>query len=152
MVEIILQWPLDDRQSRGLLEFCVRCGVDCFAASFIYWDRAQGERIDAAFFDRLSPFSLGKRILERMVVPAGAESRIAMECWSLNGETIGMILNACEGSLSNYASGRVPEDWTFYRGDELFLGFVSHEQFAFLRLAEEEVRGFDDVGIGYSMR
>jgi hypothetical protein len=70
------------------------------------------------------------------------------ECWSLNGDTIRIILGVCDGSLTNYGNGQEPEDWRFYREGELFLGFVSHERYAFLRLTENELDGSDVTIIG----
>ena len=135
MLTLVLEWPLDRPQSERLLAFCRESGVDCFAADFLYWDKRQRNRIGDTFFNRLRPFRAGQRLLEETVVYAGRERFVLTECWSLNDETIRLILAACDGSLSNYTQGRTPEDWRFYRNDKLFLGFVSHEDYAFLQLS-----------------
>jgi hypothetical protein len=152
MTTAILEWPLDCHRSERLLEFCLLNGVDCFAVSFLFWQRTQRQKVDADFFNRLAPFSLGERLLERTVVPAGQDWCALTECWSLNEQTIHLILNACEGSLTNYGNGRIPEDWRFYRNDDLILGFVSHEQYAFLRLSREQLNRFKELGIPHAER
>lgn len=67
---IVLDWPPGRRQYERLLEFCLRNGVD----GFIHRDKKQHERIEADFFDRLVPFSLGKGSLERTVKMHGAQT------------------------------------------------------------------------------
>src|SRR5687768_10106266 len=145
MIHAELKTPLDFQQSERLLAFCLESGVSCFSATLLYWDEQQLRRANAAFFDRLAPFILGRRRLERTVVPDGGDRLIPMKCWALNPQTVRLILDACGGSLSAYEMGRLPEDWTFYRSDQLFLGFVSHEDYAFLHLSDEDFGRFKSL-------
>jgi hypothetical protein len=115
MTHVELRPPVDPTQSERLLQFSLDSGVDCFTVTLVYWEKRQLRRANTLFFDRLAPFSLGQRLLERSVVPQGEERIIPMECWSLNPRTIKLILQGCGGSLTAYEMGRLPEDWTFYQ-------------------------------------
>lgn len=137
--KIDLSWPLGKRQSALLLDFCFASGVDCFTANFLYCSEAERLAMETQFFDQLVPYSLGRQPLERMVVYAGDPPVAPKECWRLNGSTIELILKVCEGSLSSEQFTRYPEDWAFYRRGQLFLGFVTHEKCAFLRLFDEDL-------------
>ena len=152
MTHVQLQTPLDRRQSERLLQFCLDSGVDCFSVGFVYWEERQLRRVQTEVFDRFAPFTLGKRLLERTVVPEGRERVVPMECWSLNAQTIRLILDACDGSLTSYEMGRLPEDWTFYRNDRVFSGIVSHEQYAFLLLPDEDFQRFKLLGLPFTVR
>lgn len=145
-MNIDLQWPLTETQSKRLLEFCLASGVDSFSALFLC-----GSSKEAAWMgdmiDRLAPFSLGVHQLERTVISSGQSHFMPVESWSFNPQTIPLILDACGGTLSSHQIGTFPEDWTFYRKDELFHGIVSHEGFAFLRLSEKEHSEFKSLGL-----
>jgi len=152
MVTVVLELPLDRQESERLLAFCRESGVDCFAVDFTYWEEQQRDQIEVNFFERLLPSRVSPRLLERTVIYAGRERFVLTECWSLNDETIRLILAACDGSLSNDAQGQTPEDWRFYRNDKLFLGFVSHEHYAFLQFSEQEAAKFKQLGIPHSVQ
>lgn len=143
--KIELVWPLDKAQSALLLDFCFASGVDCFTANFLYTSEAERLAMETRFFDQLGPHSLGQQPLESMVVYAGHPPVEPTECWRLNELTIGLILEACDGSLSSEDFGRYPEDWAFYRNGQLFLGFVTHEKYAFLQLFEEDLVRFNSL-------
>lgn len=149
MTEFALQYPLDTAQSERLLGFCLNIGVDCFSMKFVYGNEHEQRHIEAVRI-RLVPFRLDKRLFEQTVWRNG-ERFVQTECWSLNSETIRLILDVCDGSLSSYDMGRFPEDWTFYRKGELLLGVVSHEQYAFLRLSDDEFDEFKRLGIDYTV-
>ncbi len=151
MVTVVLELPLDRQQCERLLAFCRESGVDCFAADFTYWNGQQRDRIEVNFFDQLLPYRIGPRLLEQTVIYAGRERFVLTECWSLNDETIRLILAACDGLSSNYVQGQTPEDWRFYRNDELLLGFVSHEHYVFLQLSDHESAMFKPLGIPHSI-
>ena len=148
MTQIVLQHPLDPSQSERLLQFCLNRGVDCFSVTFLYGNDEELRRIRATKA-QLAPFSLGERHLEQTVW-WNNQRFIQTDCWSLNPQTIRLILDACDGSLSNYDMGLLPEDWKFYRTGDLFLGFVSHEQYAFLRLSDAEIDEFKPLSIQYT--
>ena len=148
MKNITLQLPLDYSQSERLLQFCLNIGVDCFSVNFVYGNEDELRNMKA-IDHRLAPFSLGNHLLEQTTWRN--DQRFAQaECWRLNPETLQLILNACDGSLSNYDMGRLPEDWKFYRQGELLLGFVSHEYHGFLRLPDNTLHAFSRIGIAYT--
>jgi hypothetical protein len=149
MTHLALQYPLDTTQSERVLGFCLNIGVDCFSMNFAYGNKDELQRI-RTIEEELMPFKLGERLLEQTVW-RNDDRFVQTDCWSLNSETVRLILNACDGSLSHYGMGRLPEDWTFYRQSELILGFVSHEQYAFIRLSDDDVEKFKGLGIGYTV-
>ena len=121
MLQIQLDWALDADRSRRLLEFCAGRGADCFTATLWYWRKSQLEEANRRFFDKLPPHSLGKRRLEN--------------------------LTRFGGSLTDHEEGRTPENLTIYRGETWFLGFISHEQYAFMRLGEDDLEEFAKLGL-----
>lgn len=144
--------PLDRGESERLLRFCLDRGVDRFSANFVYWNDAQLRRANKVFFDRLAPYRLGQHLLPRTVIPAGGKHSELTECWSLNRQTIELILDAAGGSLTSHETGRFPEDWTFYRNERVFCGIVSHEQYAFLELSNDDLPPFERLGLTFTRK
>ena len=127
-VTIELQQELDEAESRSILDFCLSRGVDSFTVTFLNVNEfADG------FFEKLSPFSLGRRRLEQVFRFPSQPWNQDVEHWVLNNDSITLILEASDGSLTNYRICEIPEDWIFYRKGELFLGIVSHEDYCFAR-------------------
>src|SRR5262245_7367332 len=143
---IDLEWPLAHEQSRLVLDFCADSGVDSFTVSFL-GDDEEGNKAHSNFFLALVPFSLGKRPVERMVVRHEQSPIGLTECWTLIADALEVLLQACDVSASSYWMGRYTEDWAFYRKGELFLGVVSHESCAFLRLSGYDHENFEARGI-----
>ena len=156
MPEVCLTQPAARRDSRRLLAFCLDAGVDCFSVTRMTSSDGRRRRANEAVFRRLEPFRLGTRRLEQTVVyratPRSRDDWYAdVECWRFDRDSATAVLAACRGSLTHYAFGG-PEDWKFYRDGRLFLGTVSHERFAFLRLRDDDVEAFDRLGLEYSLR
>jgi len=149
VTQIQLDWDLNAERSRRLLEFCTRRGAECFTATLWYWRKSQLEEANRRFFDKLPPHSLGKRTLENMTVFEGHERFESQECWSLNGDTIDLILSVFGGSLTDHEEGRTPENLAIYRGEMCFLGFISHEQYAFMRLGEDDLEEFGKLRLAF---
>ena len=137
----------DISQSRALLDFCDVCGVTRFTASFLY---AGDDRTAAdVFLRQFEPFLGGKAVLEQTVyVRKQFQERPFYRFTSQSRE---LILAVCGGSLLAYDVLSYPEDWTFYREEELFFGIVSHEQHAFFRSSEPDYSRFTSLGIPYAL-
>ena len=136
----------DISQSRALLDFCLVCGVTRFTANFIY---AGDDRTTADdFLRQFEPFLGGRAVLEQTVyVRKRFQER---PFYRFTYESCDLILAVCCGSLLAYDILSYPEDWTFYREEELFFGVVSHEQHAFLRFSELDHSRFVSLGIPYA--
>jgi hypothetical protein len=136
----------DISQSRALLDFCAVCGVTKFTANFLYAgdDRAAAD----VFLRQFEPFLGGNAVLERTVyVRKQFQERPFYQFTSQSRE---LILAVCGGSLLAYDVLSYPEDWTFYREEELFFAIVSHEQHAFFRFSESDYSRFLSLGIPHA--
>ena len=93
------------------------------------------------FEKKVHPFARGKAIRERMSGVTADDLTRATQLWELNHETIDALSDALPGGLLAYDPGEHGcfEDPVVYRDGHLFLGVLSHEAFAILRLAESEV-------------
>lgn len=137
----------DIAQSRALLDFCDACGVTRFTVRFLY----AGDDHSAAdvFVRQFESFVGGKAVLEQTVyLRKQFQER---PYYRFTSESRELILAVCGGSLLAYDVLSLPEDWTFYREDELFFGIVSHEQHAFFRLSEPEFSRFVSLAIPYAL-
>ena len=152
MIELQLPEPLDAGRSEALLRFCLDRGADQFAVRCI-GTKAELRLAEQAFFAPLKTFSLGKSPLELTAVyatesPATPGGRdLLVESWRLVAETIHIIRRATDGLLTRYPNRYSLEDWAVYREGKLFLGLVSHERYVIMRLRENEVTLFENLGI-----
>jgi hypothetical protein len=139
-----MAYPLTPSQSRHLLNFCRSVGgATVFTVNFIFVKAEESERLANTFYQRLSKFSAGERLLEN-VFGNGFASH---ECWSLNDESVEAILTETDGDLFAYNVLCKPEDWLIYAGAEIVLQVVSHEQEITLRLSEAQYSEFTKLGI-----
>jgi hypothetical protein len=69
------------------------------------------------------------------------------ECWTLNDESVEVILTETAGNLFAYNVLYLPEEWLVYVGDAIILQAVSHEQEITLRLSETQYSEFRKLGI-----
>ena len=58
--------PLSEAQGRALLQFCRRVGSATFTVNFLYVKGEDSEQSAKNFFQRLSVFSDGERVLENI--------------------------------------------------------------------------------------
>jgi hypothetical protein len=126
-----------------LLQFCRRVGAATFTVNFLYVKGENSERAANDFFQRLSAFLAGERVLENIY----GEGFRRQECWVLTDESIDAILTETAGNLFAYEVLCLPEDWVFYVGDAILLQIVSHEQEATLRLSDAQYAEFAELGI-----
>lgn len=138
-----MAYPLQRRQSRDLLQFCRSVGQTVFTVNFLTVKGEESEQRADVFYQKLSAFSAGKRVLESLY-GNGFASR---ECWVLNDESLEVILEETAGNLFAYNLLYLPEDWLFYVGDSILLQVVSHEQEATLRLSDAQYSNFTRLGI-----
>jgi hypothetical protein len=137
--------PLSEAQSRALLQFCRRLGAATFTVNFLYVKGEDSEQAAKNFYQRLSAFSAGDRVLENIC----GEGFQRQECWVLTDESIDTIMTETVGNLFAYNVLYLPEDWLFYVGDAVLLQVVSHEQEATLRLPDDRYAEFTRLGIQF---
>src|SRR2546425_452009 len=135
--------PLTASQSRDFLNFCRSVGGTVFTVNFPFVKGEESERLAHAFYQRLSRFSAGERLLEN-VFGNGFGNH---ECWVLNDESVEAILTETAGNLFAYNLLYLPEEWLAYVGDRIVLQVVSHEQEVTLRLSETQYAEFAKLGI-----
>ena len=139
-----MAYPLTPSQSRDLLKFCRSVGgATVFTVSFIFVTGEESERLANTFYQRLSKFSAGERLLENIF----GNGFTIHECWSLNDESVEAILTETDGDLFAYNLLCKPEDWLIYAGAEIVLQVVSNEQEITLRLSEAQYSEFTKLGI-----
>ena len=136
-------FPLSEVQGRALLQFCRRAGAATFTVNFLYVKGDDSEQAAKNFFQRLSPFSAGEKVLENIY----GDGFRRQECWVLTDESIEAILTETTGNLLSYNVLCLPEDWLFYVGDAILLQVVSHEQEATLRLSDAQYAEFAKLRI-----
>ena len=117
-----------------------------FTVNFLFVKGEESERLAHAFYQRLSTFSAGEKLLEN-VFGNGLGSH---ECWVLNDESVEAILTETDGNLFAYNVLYKPEDWLIYAGDQIVLQVVSHEQEVTLRLSEIQYSEFTKLGIPHT--
>ena len=134
-------------KSKSLLYFCHSCGASVFTVKFLCVKGEESERLMNAFYERLSRFSAGDKVLE-CIESSGFKRQPS---WILNDASIELILRETSGDLFAYNILYLPEDWLLYRDDTILLQIVSHEQEATLRLSPAEYEKFRSLGIPHSL-
>ena len=140
-------YPLSEQQTRALLRFCRSAGADVFTVTFLFIKGEDSERLAEEFYGRLGPFAVGQKIVE-CVYGNGFRQQ---DCWSLNNETIELVVRETQGNLLAYDILNLPEDWLFYLGDWILLQVVSHEQEITLRLTNSQFAEFLQLGIPHTL-
>jgi hypothetical protein len=138
-----MAYPLTASQSRDLLNFCRAVSGNVFTVNFLFVKGEESERLAHSFYQRISRFSAGERLLEK-VYGNGFASH---ECWTLNDKSVEVILEETAGNLFAYNVLCLPEEWLFYVGDAIILQAVSHEQEITLRLSETQYSEFTKLSI-----
>ena len=138
---------LTPEKSKALLQFCRAFGVAIFTVNFLFVKGEESEKLMESFYERLSPFSVGHKVLEC------AEGRgfKPQECWALNDQSIEFILRETSGDLFSDNTLYLPEDWLFYKEDSIFLQIVSHEHEATLRVSAAEYKQFQALEITHKL-
>ena len=137
------QSPITPEQSRALLSWSITSGAELFSVNFLYVKGEESEALCRRFFDRLSPFAAGSKVLEN-IESNGFE---VQRCWHLTNKSADQILKETEGHLFANNILHLPEDWLFYVGDVILLQVVSHEDSATIRVTDEQYRVFEKLGI-----
>jgi hypothetical protein len=129
------------------LSAAVFSGVAIFTVNFLIVKGEESEKLMESFYERLSPFSEGHKVLES-IEGSGFKPQ---ECWALNDQSIELILRETSGDLFSDNILYLPEDWLFYREDSIFLQIVSHVHEATLRVAAAEYEQFQSLGITHKL-
>ena len=119
------------------LRFLTARGADEFGVRILYWgNTGDPGPLEAA----LAPFSLGTRERECTVWSSRQEKVRPTPVWQLNAESIAVLATLMPRGILTYDhnAGAWLEDLCVYRGGELVFGTVTHEQFAFVRLSDDE--------------
>jgi hypothetical protein len=136
-------YPLTASQSRDLLDFCRAVGAEVFTVNFLFVKGEESERLSYSFYERLSKFRAGEKLLENVY----GNGFTRQECWTLNDESVELILTETGGDLFAYNVLYLPEQWLVYVGDAIILQAVSHEQEITLRLSETAYSEFRNLSI-----
>jgi hypothetical protein len=130
-------------KSRSILQFCRSAGATLFTVNFLFVKGEETERLMEKFYERLSAFSGGERVLENIC----GDGFGLHACWVLDEGSMDVILNETGGDLFAYDVTNLPEDWVFYVGDSVFLQIVTHEQEAICRVSETQYERFKELEI-----
>ena len=120
-----------------LLRFLVSIGADEFNLRLICTEPIAGaDRFESA----LALFSSGMKERERTVRYRGESGRQAVPVWQLNSESITALASIMPAGIFGPSRARDAwvEDLCVFRGGKLVFGTVTHEQYAFVRLSDEE--------------
>jgi len=128
-----------------MLKFCRSAGGTVFTVNYLYVKGEESEQRSSEFYQRLSVFSGGERLLEN-ICGNGFQPQ---QCWLLDDESIEAILKDTNGDLFAYDVLNLPEDWLFYVGDSILLQIVTHEQEATLRLTDDQYAQFSKLAISH---
>jgi hypothetical protein len=142
---------IDPEQSWNLLAWCVAHGGTEF---FIRQMSLQGlpePNLDHAAAV-LSPYRLPTALRPRAVVYDGHPDCELTELWRLSTESMHVLRTLFPGGLfesPSYDSGGWLEEPTVFRAGRVLLGVVSHEEEAFMDLAESEVSELRLLGLRF---
>ena len=120
-----------------LVEWCRAMGADEFTIDCVGSDPRAEAQVRRPFEEVADPFSRGEHKRERMSGRTADDLTRGTRLWELNTVTIGALNQALPGGLLAYDPvGRGWfEDPILYREGNLFLGVLSHEAFAILRIS-----------------
>src|ERR1700675_2580103 len=93
-------------KSRSILQFCRSAGATLFTVNFLFVKGEKTERLMEKFYERLSAFSDGERVLENIC----GDGFGLQACWVLDEGSMDVILNETDGDLFAYDVTNLPED------------------------------------------
>jgi len=137
-----------------LLAWCRSLGADSFTFTVIGTPpelEQQAARIEAP----LEPFRISPTRIR--AIPEGQPgshwTRVSV-LWELNDTTEAHLLKCFSNGLVTYrpTTGSWCEDPCLYRGDELMLGIISHENEGVLRIEAREQLALDQSEIPYRLK
>jgi hypothetical protein len=146
-MKVVLTTCPDIVQSRKLLDYCAARGVTKFTVNFIY--AGDDRTVADLFVSQFKPFVGGSSTLEQTVYLRKRFQQRPFYLFTPQAQEL--ILSLCGESLLSYEILRYPEDWTFYREEELFFAVVSHEQHAFFQLSESDYSHFVSLDIAHTL-
>jgi hypothetical protein len=128
-------WPL--------LEFLLSIGADEFAVRFMYWGD-EGKPACDRLAETLASASLGERTRECTTTYVHESNPRPVEVWRLDRRSLAALQKVMPGILSSGDTSQAwAEDLCVYRRGELVLGTGTHEQFAFLRVSDNDWNAWD---------
>jgi hypothetical protein len=143
----ILEEDFKPEQSWRLAEWCIDRGGDAFSLSLMGVDGEPAPDCDALQV-ALTHWSLGEQ--HRPVVSSRDGKPTAMvPVWRADRESVAMVRRFFCDTLLNYwldTDRGWLEDPVFWRGDEIMLAVISHEQEGVLRLTASEHREAQSAG------
>ena len=99
----------------------------------------------------IKPFSRGKQ--QRPVFTSEADGLRVVETdiWAISKGSLGVLKTMLHGNIFEYRSDQSAflEDPILYRGEQLFLGVVSHEGEGIVFLRPKEMKSFISLGVSY---
>jgi hypothetical protein len=129
----------------ALVEFLLSIGADEFSLSLIHCGD-EGKSVCDRLAGTLAFASLGERTRECTVTYGGQGNPRPIEVWRLDQRSLEALRQVMPGILSSGDRSLAwAEDLCVYRRGALILGTVTHEQFAFLRISDDEWNAWTTV-------
>lgn len=150
IVRHIFPTSVPPRLVAPLLRRLVAAGADEFTVTVMAMGEAQAPNADA-FEDALAPWALPPATRRMPVDADGAPERSReVRRWALSEASLAALLPFLPGGLFAWVASPAGwlEDLTVYRGGELVLGIVTHEQEGILRLGADEHAAVAALGVG----
>jgi len=138
-------------ESWRLLQWCLGKEADEFSLNVLGFQ----ETIDQAiklFDHRFDEFRLNTAPRRTLTSLTGRDWIRPIELWRLNKDTIVRLQEILPEGIFTYEIGDTwYEDLYVYRGAELMMGIVTHEQEGILRVTAEEKQELNQLGIKYRL-
>jgi hypothetical protein len=141
-------------QSRALLDWCVARGADTFTVNVVGCD-PEFQQYCATVEERFARYAVPKK--EFGPIPQGPPGGAWTQpryLWSLTSESADILWSELKRGLvsCSYENGAWLEDPVLYRGREIMLGIVSHENEGVLRIRPDEQHLLDTAAIPYRLK
>ena len=140
-VRYVFEHSLRNERGPRLLRYLLEHGADEFSITVMALQDTPAPFADA-FEDQLGPYERPAATRRALTAETVAELVRPVRLWAFNETSLDRLLSFLDDGLFHWPAG--PDGWledlTIYRGGELVLGLVSHEQEGVLRLTGEEHR------------
>jgi hypothetical protein len=138
-VRYVFEHSLRDERGPRLLRYLLDHGADEFSITVMALQDVQAPFADA-FEDELGPHERAPAVRRTLTASTPTDFIRPVRLWAFNETTLERLLSFLHVGLFHWPAG--PDGWledlTIYRGGELVLGLVSHEQEGVLRLTHQE--------------